>query len=582
MLLFSVLFLTCFNACRDEETDYGTLAIEDITALPVGESREIKASFSKPEFVEDIVYTFKGEDISIEGNVVYARNADKTVMVMAETSHHSASFTVKTVSALTSDDKLTMENVNAWVGYPASQMFPKLNGQDISDRLLGYTYDKTKLEIDAQTHTVKALEPGRHTVTVSAGSGIPSFIFFVNAYEVDKSGEKYNTSPYDSYAKELEAKWKADGTDAVTTVFIGDSFFDVRYFWTDFYATYWGKDALCFGISSATSYDWEVYLDGWFGRIQPRNVVMHIGTNNIYDDFESEEEAVLSLQRMFVLMHGRMPATKVYYFGISQRNYDAEKIALVARVNEQMKSWCEERDWITYMDTPSKLTADMLRDGIHPKLEYYSVFTDELARTDINMADKDMPDDMSDITRTVGQLIGDNVSPLMYKGAPLADHYVLEGKIDMTEAGSNPHLCFSFKTGDYFAYRMLLWDANTEGLFRVGYAYNGQHVNGIGEENVPAYRLTPGETLMLDFKLAMADNNACLSINGEPVLFFVNATGTGTHESLGISTEHLGCRVHALTAVTQKADGEEYEKAMEPLREIMETHAGKPAGAYRL
>ena len=43
-----------------------------------------------------------------------------------------------------------------------------------------------------------------------------------------------------------------------------------------------------------------------------------------------------------------------------------------------MKKWAANREWITLIDTSSKLTNDMLRDNVHPKLEYYSVFVNAL------------------------------------------------------------------------------------------------------------------------------------------------------------------------------------------------------------
>lgn len=105
---------------------------------------------------------------------------------------------------------------------------------------------------------------------------------------------------------------------------------------------------------------------------------MHMGTNNVYDDKKSATETVSSLQRMFYLMHDAMPQTHIYWFNISQRSYGDSEIGIVATVNTAMKKWAANREWITLIDTSSKLTNDMLRDNVHPKLEYYSVFVNAL------------------------------------------------------------------------------------------------------------------------------------------------------------------------------------------------------------
>ena len=62
---------------------------------------------------------------------------------------------------------------------------------------------------------------------------------------------------------------------------------------------------------------------------------------------------------------------------------------VLQQVNERMAQWCGQREYVTYIDTPAKLTTDMLADGTHPKLENYAVFTDALAQTDIQIEDKE-------------------------------------------------------------------------------------------------------------------------------------------------------------------------------------------------
>ncbi len=45
-----------------------------------------------------------------------------------------------------------------------------------------------------------------------------------------------------------------------------------------------------------------------------------------------------------------------------------------------MTEWCEKYDWITCVDTCSKVGTAMLRDdGVHPKKDTYQVFIDSLA-----------------------------------------------------------------------------------------------------------------------------------------------------------------------------------------------------------
>ena len=73
--------------------------------------------------------------------------------------------------------------------------------------------------------------------------------------------------------------------------------------------------------------------------------------------------------------------------GVSQRSYDKDKIEKVSDINARMQNWCDGLDFITYIDTPPQLTNDMLKDGVHPKPECYSVFVEALAKTDIVIED---------------------------------------------------------------------------------------------------------------------------------------------------------------------------------------------------
>jgi hypothetical protein len=468
------------------------------------------------------------------------------------------------------DGDLTIADVNAWVGYPASEFFPETQYGSVSKTVM-YEYDNTKIIIDGDKKTVQALQAGVHKVKATMEGSDAEF--YVHSFIIDKTSSKFNTSPYDAYAAELNQRWLADGTTDTTTLFIGDSFFDSRYFWTDFYSTYAGKDALCFGISATTSCDWEVYLDEWLGNLSPKNIVMHIGTNNVYDDNESADEAVKSLQRMFILMHDKFPNVKIYYFGISQRSYDQERIERITSVNSDMQSWCAKRNWIVWLDTPSKLTADMLMDNVHPKPEYYSIFTDELARTDIVF--EAISPQIKDIERTVNQMIGDNLPNLAYKRSPLKRNFVLNGKIDITQLGNNAHLEFRF--GGY-EYRMLLWNNESNNRLKVGYAYGSY--NSDAPENA-IYTFTPDQTLTLDFKLAVTDDDGYLYINGQLVLVFIHVSGTGDVNPLVISSESMGCKIYNMTACSKDFDSSDYVAAVSSMSETLNLYAGRSAGAYR-
>ena len=222
----------------------------------------------------------------------------------------------------------------------------------------------------------------------------------VKSVEFRESGavgkdSKYNTAPFEAKVAQYRADWEERGRDGKTTLFIGDSFFD-KDFWSGFYEMYEGMDVLQCGVGSSTSYDWESFTTSFLSKTAPKNIVIHLGTNNIYDDNDDTYRATNGLQKMFSYMHETLPSTKIYYFGISHRAYDSARIAIADEVNAAMEQWCAKRPWITYIGgTVGRLTSDKLRDGIHPREDSecnaYEIFVEELAKTDIEMEKRSEP-----------------------------------------------------------------------------------------------------------------------------------------------------------------------------------------------
>ncbi len=172
-----------------------------------------------------------------------------------------------------------------------------------------------------------------------------------------------------------------------TTLFLGDSFMD-----SDFIVEYWAtysvkKDVINAGISSSTSYHWERACSKIIGDTAPKNVVIHVGTNNFYDFHDTVEDTEASLMRLFMYIHTSYPTTNIYWFNITQRT-DTKYAEQVKQTNAYIANRAEELDFLTVVDTSSKVTSAMLRDGVHPTKDNYKVFTDELVKAGCEIAAK--------------------------------------------------------------------------------------------------------------------------------------------------------------------------------------------------
>ena len=285
---------------------------------------------------------------------------------------------------------LTISDTYAWIDYPASEFTPIFSVPEKAEELT-YSYDESLIQLSPEDRTVKALAEGTAEVTVTSEHF--STTFYVYCEQVDTTDEAFQlkTDRFDAEARaqNFEFDWAANGHDDQTTIFIGDSFFDIS-FWSTFFTDYYaGKDALIWGIGSTTSYTWETLTTRLLANIAPRNLCMHIGTNNIYDLERTAGETLSSLQRMFTLMHDALPDAKIWYFSITQRTYAgaSERYPVVNEVNEKMIEWCAGKSWITLLDTSPEITWNMLRDGIHPFPDEYGVFTEALEEAGCEIAD---------------------------------------------------------------------------------------------------------------------------------------------------------------------------------------------------
>ncbi len=463
---------------------------------------------------------------------------------------------------------LAIDDVFAWVGYPENIVIPVFSNPELAEKL-NFEYDANGITIDPETNSVTALKAGRYEVTAKSEHFSAEFI--VRVEEVDTKSQKFSASNFASTAEHRKAQWDKNGNAGKTTLFIGDSFFDTA-FWTGFYsAEYVGKDALCLGISATTTYDWEEWIGGWLAETEPKNIVMHIGTNNVYDDGDTIFGALSAYQRMFLMMHEKFPNTHIYWFGVSQRAYDNDKIAKVTSINEGMQKWCDALGFITYIDTPSQLTKDMLKDQVHPKLECYGVFVDALAKTDIVIEDApvapvvpeaEIPAISFAKTQTIAA--GTAISNVNYNGKNLAKNYILSGKLDITDIGTNAHIQFGIL--DSGNNRILLWDNESRGNFKLCIPY---------DTNVPAediYTYTAGQTLTIEWKIVCHNDYVYFFIGNELKLVYTAINNT-QNAPLLLGSENVQCTFYDMQALTLADDKAEYDKAIAELDAIINKYS---------
>lgn len=372
LAILTSLFVACVEDLPNE------LTIEDITVYLGGNSVDINPKFTGKE--EVISYEY--DDFYLEILNGKVKGLEEGVFeVTAKSKSCETKFNVTCVAPLSVND------FYAWVDYPAVDIPAKAN---VAGEVT-YSYNGDVLKIEG--NKVVALKAGNAEVTAKIGNFETTFN--VTCLNVDRSDRLYYyaddvwTGDWNWKPKSVNnrVKYNTQGTDGKTTIFIGDSFFDIDFFST-FYTDYRGKDALCLGIGGTTSHTWEMFFDETFAGISPKNIVVQLGNNNIYNDQTLGADAAEDIQRFFTYLHGKCPESKVYYFAVTPRNGATIWIPEVQKLNRLMGKYCENRDWITFVDTNDVITFDHLRDGIHIKPEHYIILVNALYEAGMQVEDK--------------------------------------------------------------------------------------------------------------------------------------------------------------------------------------------------
>ena len=83
-----------------------------------------------------------------------------------------------------------------------------------------------------------------------------------------------------------------------TTLFAGDSFFDYRYFWTNFYGDIEGNTYIT-GIGATNIDGWLCYAERLIYDLKPANVVLHIGSNDFWDLHRNNNQVFSQFKKFF-------------------------------------------------------------------------------------------------------------------------------------------------------------------------------------------------------------------------------------------------------------------------------------------
>jgi lysophospholipase L1-like esterase len=284
-----------------------------------------------------------------------------------------SSTSINSTSSSSNLPELTVESFDLYMGFSALKIRPKFGGVEVKNVEVTYSsYDTSLIEIiDGFAYPLKV---GNANVTATSG---PQHTIFTIRVRSEISYRFYN--------QVVGVETSHSQRDPINpTLFIGDSFFDVGQFWTTFYSDFSTFNVFSSGISATQSTDLLLYRNRLLYSYAPKNIVIHIGSNDVYDTSPSLDvnEIISRIILMFDIFLNDLPDVKIYFIGIEHRNSgDYARNNKITQVDSYIQYTYAPAHFsrFTYLDTPSIFNNNMalyLRsDNVHPSGAGYAYYT---------------------------------------------------------------------------------------------------------------------------------------------------------------------------------------------------------------
>jgi lysophospholipase L1-like esterase len=299
--------------------------------------------------------------------------------VHSEISSIDSSASLSVISSTSSDIissellEFTIESFDLYIGFSALKIRPKFGGVEVNNVDITYgSYDTSLIEII--NGFAYPLKVGNANVTAIVGIQQTNFTVRVKS-EIS----------YRFYNQVVGVETSHSQRNPINpTLFIGDSFFDVGQFWKSFYSDFSAYNVFSSGISATQSTDLLLYRDRLLYAYAPKNIVIHIGSNDVYDTSPSlnVNEIVSRITLMFDTFLNDLPEVKIYFIGVEHRNIpDGGRNIKISQLDARIQNNYVplHQDRFIYLDTPSVFNNNMetylSSDNIHPSVTGYAYYT---------------------------------------------------------------------------------------------------------------------------------------------------------------------------------------------------------------
>ncbi len=518
--------------------DFGTLMLDDIK-IYVGQTANIVPVFSITERAEELTYTVSGSAISLEGNVITAVKAGKAT-VTARSEHFTETFTV------TVCDVIDYDSAIVFTDYMVT-LYPNVIG---NANVTLTTTNTDIVSIDGMN--VKGLKAGTATVTVSNGTLSKDVTVTVKTHGMPTDDSITSPRPLSTEDDRLNAVKSGlagfSHDEGELVLFAGDSFMDERWFITDFYTTRFGtKNAYTTGISSSRASAWIFIMQNFYDY-QPKAIVLHIGTNDLFDGKLDPNVVIRDLKTLLSMSHDNMPETEIYWWTIEQRINESSYNGKIKQVNSAITEWAEDKDWLKVINTYDAMSngdgtpnQSLYGDSVHPACPNgYNVLLNRTYRAGLTITENTSAGKIGNWSTKKSDGVAASA-----KSIPLSQgNYLLHTELTLGEYNNNAHIAFTFDNDNN---RLLLWNSGNNGIFNYGGACNG----GYQGSSIDSLNVKGGKnTVAID--ILAYDGNVYWFADGVLERVFVKVPA---YDALRIGTEGVAVTFKNTEIFCEKNDG---------------------------
>lgn len=168
-------------------------------------------------------------------------------------------------------------------------------------------------------------------------------------------------------------------TEEIDYLFIGDDYIDTA-FWTGFNHDF-KTSAVNLGERGTKVAYWLDQIATIASLYNPKNLIIHIGVNDINDGL-SGSETLSNVTNLIERLHDILPDTQIYFISIEPNNYRPNNFTEYQVVNNGILTLANEKDYVHYIDTVTILggqAGEAVKhyfgpDGLHLNPDGYGVW----------------------------------------------------------------------------------------------------------------------------------------------------------------------------------------------------------------